>query len=275
MTNDRRPEVCVAGSVNVDLVVRGPRLPRPGETVTGGVFHQTPGGKGANQGLAARNHGAEVTLIAAVGNDPLAEVGLRLLRAADVDLSRVVTVHEESTGVAVIVVDQHGENQIAVAPGANRRLRPEDLDLDGFDAVLCQLEIPDETVVEAARQTTGLFCLNAAPARSLPDAVLERADVVIVNQSEHDLLHDQLSRFQGLLVLTLGAEGAVARRNGREVASAVPPPVNAVDTVGAGDAFCGSLVTDLARGMDIDSALNRACAAGAEATTRPGAQHIL
>jgi ribokinase len=275
MTNERHPNVCVVGSVNVDLVVRGPRLPRPGETVTGGVFHQTPGGKGANQALAARNHGAAVTMFAAVGADPLAEVGLGFLRAADVDLSRVVTVPDESTGVAVIVVDQHGENQIAVAPGANRRLRPEDLELDGFDAVLCQLEIPDETVVEAARQTTGLFCVNAAPARPLPDEVLERADVIIVNQSEHDFLHDQLARFDGLLVLTLGAEGAVARRNGGDVASAVPPPVEPVDTVGAGDAFCGSLVTDLARGMDIDSALNRACVAGAEATTRPGAQHML
>jgi ribokinase len=154
-------------------------------------------------------------------------------------------------------------------------LRPEDLDVDGFDAVLCQLEIPDETVAVAARETTGLFCLNAAPARSLPDELLERADVVIVNQSEHDLLGEQLAGFGGLLVLTLGAQGAVARRQGNEVASAVPPPVDPVDTVGAGDAFCGSLVTDLARGMDIDSALNRACAAGAEATTRPGAQHIL
>jgi ribokinase len=154
-------------------------------------------------------------------------------------------------------------------------LRPEDLDLDGFDAVLCQLEIPDETVAEAARQTTGLFCVNAAPARPLADEVMERADVVIVNQSEHDFLHDQLAGFSGLLVLTLGAEGAVARRHGAEVASAVPPPVTPLDTVGAGDAFCGSLVTDLARGIDIDSALVRACAAGAEATTRPGAQHIL
>lgn len=243
--------------------------------MTGGVFHQTPGGKGANQALAARNHGATVTLVAAVGDDPLAEAGLRLLRDADVNLSQVVTVDEESTGVAVIVVDDQGENQIAVAPGANRRLRPEHLDLDGFDAVLCQLEIPDEAVVEAARQATGLFCVNAAPARALPDEVLERADVVIVNQSEHDLLHHQLARFHGLLVLTLGAHGAVARRNGIQVASAEPPPVEAVDTVGAGDAFCGALVTDLARGVDIDSALIRACAAGADATTRPGAQHIL
>lgn len=270
-----RPAVCVVGSVNVDLVVHGPRLPTPGETVTGGVFHQVPGGKGANQSLAARNHGASVTLIAAVGNDPLAEIGLGLLTEGGVDLSRVVTVPDQSTGVALIVVDQAGENQIAVAPGANRALRPGDLDLTGFDAVLCQLEIPDQTVVEAARRATGLFCVNAAPARPLPDEVLQRADAIIVNQSEHDLLADQLSSCRGLVVLTLGADGAVASRNGRRVASAKPPPVEVVDTVGAGDAFCGALVTDLARGTDIESALAGACVAGAEATTRTGAQHVL
>ena len=267
-----RPTVCVVGSVNVDLIVTGPHLPTPGETVTGGVFSRTSGGKGANQAIAARRHGAEVSLIAAVGDDSLAEEALALLRRESIDLSGVTTVVDQSTGVALIVVDGTGENQIAVAPGANRLLEPSRVQAGGFDAVLCQLEIPDRTIIEVAEQATGLLCINAGPARPLPQPVLQRADAIIVNETEHQALQDQLADFDKFLVVTRGSRGADAYRAGALVAGAQPPAVDAIDTVGAGDAFCGTLVADLARGLEIEIALARACEAGALATTRSGAQ---
>jgi ribokinase len=269
------PTICVVGSVNLDMVAACPRLPSPGETVTDATLSRYPGGKGANQALAARRQGAEVTLVAAVGADLLADEALRLLRRDGVELSRLVTVEDQSTGVALIVVDENGENQIAVAPGANRHLKPDQVDTRGFDAVLCQLEIPADTVMEAARQATGLFCLNAAPARPIPAPVFERADVIVVNEIEHDTLHDQLAGFEGVLVVTRGTRGADAFRQGERIATAQPPTVDAIDTVGAGDAFCGTLVVDLARGLAIETALRRACGAGALAATRVGAQPSL
>ena len=272
IVSGEHPTVCVVGSVNVDLIVTGPHLPTPGETVTGGVFSRTSGGKGANQAIAARRHGAEVSLIAAVGDDSLAEEALALLRRENIDLSGVSTVVNQSTGVALIVVDGAGENQIAVAPGANRLLEPSSVHARGFDAVLCQLEIPDRTVIEIAEQATGLLCINAGPARPLPQAVLQRADVIIVNETEHQALQGQLANFDKLLIVTRGSRGADAYRAGALLAGAQPPTVEAIDTVGAGDAFCGTLVADLARGLDVENALVRACEAGALATTRSGAQ---
>lgn len=264
--------VCVVGSVNLDLVVAAPRLPGPGETVTDGVLQRFPGGKGANQALAANRHGAEVTLVAAVGSDDMADQALAVLKSSGVDLSGVVTVGDTPTGVALIAVDDKGQNQIVVAPGANRKLGPYDFDVRGFDAVLCQLEIRPDTVVEAADKTTGLFCLNAAPARLLQERLLDRCDVIIVNEPEHAFLSNQLEGFRGLLVITLGSQGAVAYRNGTIVASAPALPVDVIDTVGAGDAFCGTLVAGLARGDTIDQALPEACNAGSRATTHKGAQ---
>lgn len=269
------PTICVVGSVNLDIVAACPRLPTPGETVTDATLSRYPGGKGANQALAARRHGAEVTLIAAVGNDSPAGEALGMLRDGGVDLSRLLTVDSQSTGVALIVVDQQGENQIAVAPGANRHLHSRHIDTEGFDAVLCQLEINEDAVITAAHGATGLFCLNAAPARPIPEPVLERADLIIVNEIEQETLRDQLTRFEGLLVVTRGARGAEAFRRGNLIATAQSPSIDAVDTVGAGDAFCGSLVVDLARGIDIDVALQQACRAGAVAATRVGAQPSL
>lgn len=263
------------GSINLDLVVAAPRLPSPGETVTQGVLSRYPGGKGANQALAAARQGADVTLIGAVGADELADPALELLRRDGVDLSALVTVEGDSTGVALIVVDAAGENQIAVAPGANHALTPDHVGVQGFDAVLCQLEIPDAAVVEAARQATGMFCLNAAPARELPQTVIDRADVVVVNEIERRTLQDQLEGFSGVIVTTLGADGAEARQEGTTIAKVAAPRVEVVDTVGAGDAFCGTLVVELARGLELEEAMRRACGAGAIATTRPGAQPSL
>jgi ribokinase len=264
--------VCVVGSVNMDLVVHTAKLPAPGETVTGGAFSQVPGGKGANQALAARRAGADVRLVAAVGDDAFGNAALDNLRRDGVDVAAVSVLEAQSTGVALITVDAMGENQISVASGANHRLDLAGVDVSRFDAVLSQLEIPDSVIIEAARQASGLFVLNVAPSRSVPPSVLARADVVIANQGEHTAMAEQLAHFEGLLVVTLGAQGAVAIEGGREVARAEPPAVDVVDAVGAGDAFCGSLAVDLGGGMSVVEALSRACTAGALATTRHGAQ---
>ena len=157
------PRIVVVGSVNLDLVARCERLPRPGETVTGATFSRIAGGKGANQAVACARLGADVTLVGAVGADEFAEEALAGLRAAGVELS--LTRAPDPTGVALIYVDAAGENQIVVAPGANGALA--DVELPAHDAVLCQLEIPDDAVLSAWEQCAGLFCLNAAPARPI------------------------------------------------------------------------------------------------------------
>lgn len=268
------PTVTVVGSVNLDLVARCPQLPRPGETITAESFARFPGGKGANQALAAKRAGSDVSLIGAVGEDSDAEEALALLVEAGVDLSGVRRV-DAPTGLALITVSESGENQIVVVPGANHLLATDMIDIGATDAVLCQLEIPMDAVVAAAERTQGLFCVNAAPATALPAEVLERADVLIVNETERDLLSDQLADTGALVVVTLGAAGAKAFRGGRVVAEVQPPPVDPVDTVGAGDAFCGALVTALAGGTTVAAALRYGCIAGALATTRQGAQPSL
>ena len=264
--------VTVVGSVNLDLVMRVPRLPVAGETVTDGKFSRHPGGKGANQALAARRLGATVSLVAAVGDDEIAESALALLEEAGVDLSRCWMNESLPTGVAVILVDSHGENQIAVAPGANRSLTADALELGSEEAIMCQLEIPIETVQAAAASTTGFFCLNAAPARSVPKEVLKRADLVVVNEVEHATLGVDLSEVRGLVALTLGSAGATLYRHGRAVAKATPPRVEVVDAVGAGDCFVAALTVGLLDGLSADLALQRAVVAGALATTIEGAQ---
>ena len=257
------PRIVVVGSVNLDLVVRVERLPEPGETVGGGTFARVPGGKGANQAVACARLGAEVTMVAAVGRDPFAEEALAGLREAGVTLELHET--DRPTGVAVIQVDGGGETTIAVAPGANAALGA--VELPPHDAVLCQLEVPDAAVLSAWEGCGGLFCLNAAPAR--PVAV--DADLTVVNR--HEL--EALVRRDGLVALTLGAEGAVLLDDGEEVARAAPPPVEAVDGTAAGDAFTACLLVSLLEGRDQEEALRRACAAGAMAASRFGAQPSL
>jgi len=252
------PTVTVIGSVNLDLVVRLPRLPRQGETVTGGEFGRHPGGKGANQALAARRLGAEVNLVAAVGEDELAEAALALLRRDGVGLDSCWSYENVSTGVAVILVGSAGENLIGVAPGANALLTPDSLDLDPAGSVICQLEIPIDTVSRAAAATSGFFCLNAAPAREVPVGVWRRADVVVVNETERDFYGSALYEYQGLVVVTMGEDGAVALRDNQVVAQATPPKVEPIDTVGAGDAFVATLVVSLLEDMALQPALERA-----------------
>ena len=257
------PRIVIVGSVNLDLVVRVERLPEPGETVGRGTFARVPGGKGANQAVGCARLGAEVTLIAAVGRDPFAEEALTGLREAGVTLELHET--DRPTGVAVIQVDDGGETTISVAPGANAALGA--VELPPHDAVLCQLEVPDAAVLSAWEHCSGLFCLNAAPAR--PIAV--DADLTVVNR--HEL--EALARRDGLVALTLGPEAAVLLEDGEEVARAAPPHVDAVDGTAAGDAFTACLLVSLLEGHDQDEALRRACAAGAVAASRFGAQPSL
>jgi ribokinase len=267
--------VVVVGSVNLDLVAAVASLPAAGETVAATGYTRVPGGKGANQALAARRLGADVTLVAAVGTDDAADEALALLLADGVDLGRLRRTGGEPTGVALITVDDTGENTIVVAPGANATLAVGPEDLAGADAVLCQLEVPIGTVLAAAEHTpdTALFCLNPAPPRPVPDAVLDRADLVVANRAEYAAV-PALDRAR-LLAVTAGAAGAVLRRGNREVASARPPRVVARDGTAAGDAFIGALVVGLLSGEDERTALERACVAGALAASRPGAQPSL
>lgn len=269
------PRIVVAGSVNLDLVASGARLPSPGETVTGAAFARHPGGKGANQALAARRLGADVALVARTGRDSLADDALALLRAGGVDLSGVTVDDSASTGVALIVVDAKGENQIVVAPGANATLTPERLVLPAADAVVCQLELPVATVARAAALAKGMFCVNLAPAAPVDAAIFERADLLVVNEGEAAFYGDALAGVRGLVATTFGARGAKLTQGGRTLAEATPPKITASDTTGAGDCFVGALVVALLERVPHEAALRFACAAGAAAATRPGAQPSL
>jgi ribokinase len=257
------PRITVVGSINLDLVARCERLPRPGETVTDATFARFPGGKGANQALACARLGVDVTMIGAVGRDAFAEEALTGLRGERIALELAES--DEPTGVAVILVDESGETQIVVVPGANRDLA--EIELPAHDAVLCQLEIPDAAVEAAWEGCEGVFCLNAAPARP----VALDADLTVVNQYELQ----SLTRREGLLAVTLGAEGAVLYEDGEEAARAKPPRVDVIDGTAAGDAFTACLLVSLLEGRDHDEALVRACAAGALAASREGAQPSL
>jgi ribokinase len=267
-----KPTLVVVGSLNMDFVVQVEHLPAAGETVLGRDFVMLPGGKGANQALAARRLGLPVRLIAAVGADPEADTALQVLGCEGVELDRLQRV-TAPTGLALIAVDTTGETTIVVIPGANAELHVQDDDVTGADAVLTVLEVPEHAVTAAARHATGLFVLNAAPARPVPPEVLRRADLVVVNSAEHAALPG-LDAARAVAV-TYGARGAVLFREGIEVATAAPPPVRVVDGTAAGDAFVGAAVAGLLRGLRDADMLARACAAGALAATRAGAQPSL
>jgi ribokinase len=257
------PRVTVVGSANVDLVARCEKLPRPGETVADAILEHFPGGKGANQAVAAARLGAETRFIGRIGRD---ELVLRSLESEGVDTSGVVRDDGES-GVALILVEASGENLIVVAPEANGRLMPGDVHTGDADAVICQLEIPSETVAAAAAGAR-FFCLNAAPARR---GLELEPDLLVVNRYEFEVV----GPLGKLVALTLGAEGAVLLEDGEEVARATPPRVQVVDGTAAGDAFCAALVVSLLEGRERGAALERACAAGALAASRMGAQPSL
>jgi ribokinase len=232
--------------------------------VSGATFSRGPGGKGANQAVAAARLGAEVQMVGCVGSDEIADEAVAGLREAGVGERWLAK--DAPTGIALITVDGAGETTIVVAPGANAELRPEDIELGEADAVLAQQEIPAETVARAAKLAPRFF-LNAAPAREgAPEA-----ELTIVNRLERDALGER----RGLVCVTLGAEGAVLLDDGIELARASAPAVDAVDGTAAGDAFTACLVVSLLEGRPRDEALHRACVAGALAASRPGAQSSL
>ena len=261
--------LCVVGSINVDLTASVDRLPGAGETVLGGELRRIPGGKGANQAAAAARLGARVRMIGAVGDDGDGQAMLDALRDAGVDVGGV-WLGGSPTGTALITVDARGENQIVVCPGANTAVTIDGVTFDPAEAVLAQLEIPMAVVSSLTVAVPGFLAINAAPAQPLPDAVIERADLVIVNESEYDLL-PQLTAAR-LVAVTYGSDGAALREHGREVARATAPRVRAVNSVGAGDAFCAALTLALHAGWPYDDALRVACAVGADAVTHPAAQ---
>ncbi|HNP36687.1 MAG TPA: ribokinase [Woeseiaceae bacterium] len=267
--------ILVLGSVNLDYSASVSRLPVPGETITGATLERIPGGKGANQALAAQRLGASVQLIAAVGNDANADDALCLLRAAGVDLSRCVVKVEVPTGVALICVAASGENHIVVAPGANAMLSPADFELPDADAMICQLEVPIATILSVVDEFAGFFCVNLAPAREIDDAVLKRADLLVVNETEAAWYGARLDLCSGFIATTLGANGAQLTQRGIELARVRAPAVEVVDSTGAGDAFTAALTIALVEGMAPAAALTSACAAGALATTKRGAQPSL
>jgi ribokinase len=278
--------VVVVGSANVDLAVDVPRHPASGETILGGDLRRSPGGKGANQAVAAaRAGGADTTFVGALGRD---DAVLESLRGAGVRTDVVERV-DAPTGTALITVSPDGENAIVVAPGANSRARVQAVQAErvaGADVVLAQLEIPLDTVVAAARarRAGALFVLNAAPSRELPGEVWEQLDVLVVNEheaadlavgsssAEPEALATALLARVPAVVITLGVEGSlVAVRD----AGAVHVPaarVTAVDTTGAGDTYCGVLAAALAGSAGLVDAARLAGAAGALAVTRAGAQ---
>jgi ribokinase len=286
------PSVLVVGSSNTDLIVRVPRLPAPGETVLGSDLATAAGGKGANQAVAAARLGARVTFVARVGADAYGRAALAQFQREGLDTRFVTTDSEAPSGAALIVVGPNGQNQIAVAPGANLRLTPADVEAarPAFEqgrVLLLQLESPVETVLAAARlgRAHGLtVILNPAPAQALPDELYSLSDVLTPNereagqltgeQSPEDAASVLLDRGAGSVIVTLGEAGALLAT--REALHRVPGfPVAAVDATAAGDAFNGALAVALARGEPLPAAVRRAHAAAAIAVTRQGAQPSL
>ncbi|WP_341976400.1 ribokinase [Microbacterium sp. LWO13-1.2] len=269
MTTQTSPRVTVVGSINVDITSRVERLPSPGETIAGGTLSREIGGKGANQAAAAAKLGAAVRMIGAVGEDADGRWLRDQLTAAGVDTSEVKEVPDPS-GTALIVVDKHAENQIVVCPGANARVRADDLSLEPDEVILAQLEISLAVVEHLAASSSNYLAVNAAPAQPLPAGLIDRVDLFIVNESEYALM-PELDNAR-LVAVTYGADGAALLAQGKEVSRAAGVATTAVNTVGAGDAFCAALVIAIHSGMTPTAALQSACSVGAAAVAHPASQ---
>ena len=286
--------ILAIGSINLDLVARVERLPGPGETVAGGEFATLPGGKGANQAVAAALAGAKVRMIGAIGNDAFADGALPFLISSGVDIADIRRL-ASPTGVALILVDAAGENAIAVVPGANGLLTPEHARQCGIaksDIVLLQQEIPLASVaaaLDAAKDAGATSILNTAPFRDDFAGLADKADYLVANETEFDLIcaaldiagEDRKARMLAFaartgnrVIVTLGAGGAVAAVEGR-IVWAAPLKIEPVDTVGAGDTFCGYFAAGLASGLTAEAALRRATIAASLACLKPGAQSAI
>jgi ribokinase len=291
------PRIVVVGSVNADMVVKSQRIPRPGETVTGGEFVMAAGGKGANQAVAAARLGAEVTLVAKVGQDMFAQQAIANYKQEGIATDYIVCDPRHATGVALIMVDGHGENLISVASGANHVLTPQEVAqaaerICAADLVMLQLEIPLDVVrytVQLAAEAAVPVILNPAPAALLDDALLQRVTYLTPNESEAAMLtgihvEDETSARAAAqklcqcgvkhVIVTLGPRGALVVDAQR--ATMIPGyTVEAIDTTAAGDAFNGGLACALARGASLAEAVREANMVGALSVTRLGAQPSL
>ncbi len=285
--------ITVFGSINMDLIATSPRLPKPGETVGGTGFSTAAGGKGANQALAARRAGSKVRMVGAVGSDQFAEPALRLLDEAGADLSAVKHV-TEPTGTALIIVGADGENMIVVVPGANGTVTAADAhrtvdSMQAGDILMLQIEVPASAVEEAliaANRRKVTTIINIAPLTAEAARLGRMADIVVANETEFERLaaRDDMSADERekvllqlhsetgqTLIVTLGADGVIAARDGR-LYRTKGLDITPVDTVGAGDTFCGYIAASLDQGLDFELALRRAAVAGSLACLKPGAQ---
>lgn len=263
------PSLVIVGSINQDVTARTGRLPRAGETVGDGILTVQAGGKGANQAVAAARLGADVSIIGAVGDDAAGREVRERLRDAGVSTERIA-VAPAATGTALIVVDAEGENQIAVCPGANAGIRVAAGDIGPDAVVLTQLEVPFETVVAASRAGARYFALNAAPARRLPVDLIDRCDLIIVNETEYAELPELVSA--KLVAVTYGGDGAALLERGSEILRIPAVRARVVNSVGAGDAFCAALTLGLAAGAEPEQALRVAAAVGADAVASEASQ---
>ena len=259
----------VLGSVNLDLVVTVKDLPKAGETVAGGHYTALPGGKGANVAVAAKRLGAETEIMAAVGKDEYAAQALINLEREGVYLDAIRHL-DTHTGLAFITVSEAGENQIVVASGANAAYAPKDVPTLCSDVLITQFEISAAVIEAALDGYQGFVAVNPSPVRDGVEGILQRADLIIVNEGE--AAQYDLAAYKGLVAVTLGAKGAELRQDGKRIAKAVPPKVDVVDTTGAGDAFAAALTVALAEKHSPQDALEFACAVGALTTTKLGTQ---
>lgn len=291
-TSDGRPTIAVVGSINLDVVVPVNRHPRLGETVIGGDHYQVPGGKGANQAVACARLRAHTRFVGCVGDDEAGRRLLRALRDDGIDVEHLDVRSDTPSGLALIVVDEGGENTIVVSPGANARLEPDQVTAAGIgtaDAVLLQLEVPLEAVAAAADAARGLVVLNPAPATPLPAALLQRTDVLVPNRGELAQLAgvdeeprtvDEVVDLARVLdgprrvVVTLGTDGVVALEGGN-VLHVPARLVDAVDATAAGDSFCGALTVALTEGAALEAAVRWAAIAASLTVGRRGAQPSL
>lgn len=287
-------KIVVVGSCNTDMVIKADRLPIPGETILGGTFFMNPGGKGANQAVAASRMGGNVTLISKTGNDVFGKQSVMLYTAENIKTDYIFSDPKHPSGVALITVDSHGENCIVVASGANAYLNPSDIDkasaeIESSDLVLMQLEIPIETVeyvAEMANKKGIKVILNPAPARALSNNLLKNLYIIIPNKSEAEILSgikvsDIESAKQAadiisakgvdIVVITLGSQGALIKEYA-EYHFVEAFKVDAVDTTAAGDTFCGSVCVGLSEGRSILDSVKMAARSAALTVTRMGAQ---
>jgi len=292
----KRPRVVVVGSANTDMTVRVPRLPRPGESVLGGGFSLLPGGKGANQAVAAARMGGLVTLVACVGADWLGDAAVLGFESEGVDTRFVVRDPDAPTGVALVFVDEAtGENCIAAAPGANARLSVPLVEMAAVvireaDVVVCQLEMPLETVLavlKMARAAGKTALLNPAPAQAVSDELLSLVSVLTPNETEAAILAGDAratpeaaaaelrARGAAAVVVTLGAEGAYLLTDAGEARVPALAPAQAVDTTAAGDCFTGALAVALGEGQELAQAVRFANAAASLSVETAGAQPSL